>query len=497
MELLDLDMKKFGKFSDHRITFGPGINIIYGGNETGKTTVSSFIRAMFFGLSRGRGRAANLDEYQLRQPWDSPGAFLGSLRFSEDRKVYRIDRCFDHSTTPLTLTCETDAREYQDPQGALNELLGGISESAFINTVFIPQMKVETDEALAEELRRYMINSDTAMDGEVDVTKALQTLRREKKTREQQLKKDASLLDHQIEEKQKQADQIRAGIEVLKRQNGELTDAGRSGGQKQKEPAEQAEDTGRTVTPGMRRLLCGMFILAAVLTVVGIFLSESMALSIFLGIFTVLFGAMAIGVPFLLRPESEGDVDETEEEPEAKDAPPDLWQEIKKSEDHLQEIQQDLEVLYQQHAGSEGRDTELEALTLAIDRICEISSGIFQTNGGQLNETASKILSEITGGRYRRIAIDDTGEIRIFTSSRSLKISQVSGGTMQQIYFSERMAAGDLFCRGEVLPVILDETFAMYDDERLKAVLLWLKKSGRQVILFTCQRREREILKQL
>ena len=44
---------------------------------------------------------------------------------------------------------------------------------------------------------------------------------------------------------------------------------------------------------------------------------------------------------------------------------------------------------------------------------------------------------------------------------------------------------------------ILDETFAMYDETRLEAALRWLKNSGRQVILFTCQKREIEVLKRL
>ena len=73
----------------------------------------------------------------------------------------------------------------------------------------------------------------------------------------------------------------------------------------------------------------------------------------------------------------------------------------------------------------------------------------------------------------------------------------MSQGTMQQIYFALRMAAGELLCQGKSLPVVLDETFAMYDDVRLEAALSWLKKSGRQVILFTCQKREREILDRL
>ena len=104
MEIQELFLKHYGKFENHRIPLKTGINIIYGGNETGKTTIHSFIRAMFFGLNRARGRAAHTDEYQVRQPWETPGAFLGSMRIQENGAVYRIDRCFDRSTKPLTVT---------------------------------------------------------------------------------------------------------------------------------------------------------------------------------------------------------------------------------------------------------------------------------------------------------------------------------------------------------------------------------------------------------
>jgi len=44
------------------------------------------------------------------------------------------------------------------------------------------------------------------------------------------------------------------------------------------------------------------------------------------------------------------------------------------------------------------------------------------------------------------------------------------------------------------MPIILDDAFAMYDDKRLQRTLNWLHRSGRQVILFTCHKREEEYL---
>ncbi len=528
MEIQELLIGKYGKFSDYHMTFRPGINIIYGGNETGKTTIHSYIKAMLFGLNRGRGRAARMDEYQIRQPWDSPGAFYGSMRIRENGDIYRIDRRFERGGKPLELICETRNLESGHPQEDLEALLGGMSETAFVNSVFISQMHCETDEALAQELRRYMLNSDSSMDGEIDVTKALQSLRKKKKQLELQQKKEEEELEKKIAQKQEKADALHRELDFLQQQaayysggtsyGGQPEAGGRGGASQWGELPEATGEDERTVAPWMRRLLCAMLVIAGVLTMGGAFLSEGTTLRVFLGIMTALFWMMAFGVHLLFAPESgsysdeePGDADGSQgDRPEC---PPELQKDIQSRRESLRKIEEELEILYRQHAAWQGGNSaaaetpdllmEIEALTLAIDRICEVSDRIYQTNGGRLNEIASGILEQITCGRYNRIVMDDTAEVRIHTPSRVLGLNQVSSGTMQQIYFALRMAAGELFMENSSnphrtsLPVLLDETFAMYDDRRLEETLRWLKKSGRQVILFTCQSREHEILNRL
>ncbi|MCC8067080.1 MAG: AAA family ATPase [Clostridiales bacterium] len=496
MEIQELIIKKYGKFSDYHMVFQPGINVIYGGNETGKTTIHSFIRAMFFGLNRGRGRAAKTDEYQLRQPWDSPGAFLGSMRFTENGMTYRIDRCFDRSAKPLTLVCETKAVESAHPQEDLDVLLGGMSEAAFLNSVFIPQARCETDEALAQELRNYMINSDHSMDSEIDVTQSLQVLRKKKKQLEQQQKKEDAALEEKIARAQEKEELLRQELDLLRRQaevqRQGTAQRGSRNSEKEKE-RRQNEDSG--MPGGIRNLLCFVFFLAGAVTLAGLFLVEGGTLRIFLGVFTALFWISGFSIGLIFR--TGGKDDRESAAGTGESCPPELPREISSKEEAYRKIQDELEILYQRHARPEGEDTEIAALTLAIDRICEISDRIYQANGGRINEIASEILSEITGGRYDRIVMDDTLEVRIHTPSRVLGLNQVSGGTMQQVYFALRMAAGTLLAKDTALPVILDETFAMYDDRRLEATLSWLKQNGRQVILFTCQNREREMIKRL
>ena len=511
MEIVELNLKHYGKFENHRLTLQPGINIIYGGNETGKTTIHSFIRSMFFGLNRARGKAARNDEYQVRQPWDTPGAFLGNMRVRENGEIYRIDRCFDRSAAPLQLVSETQAQESMNPQEDLNRLLGGISENVFLNTVFIRQAQSETDESLAEELRRYMVNSEQTMDADLDVTRALQLLRKKKKTFEQKKKQDDEQLEKQIEKKQEQAEQIRSELGFFREQLSHYEEQGKSpdisawgmesGTSRRRSAVSEvledgdddwdAERTGRS-----KRLLELLLLIAGILALTGAFVIPEPQWHIFMGSFAALFFGMILIVHLLLREPRQQSAQTSERSAEAEQNRVRLNSEIQKREAAYHKLQDDLEKLYQEHVRLDGADMEIAAVTLAIDRICELTSGIYAQSGSILNERASQILSELTEGRYNRIVLDELSEVRIHTPSRVLGLHQVSGGTMQQIYFALRMASAELL-GGSRLPIILDETFVLYDDERLEAALRWLQNSGRQVLLFTCQKREREILSRI
>lgn len=157
-------------------------------------------------------------------------------------------------------------------------------------------------------------------------------------------------------------------------------------------------------------------------------------------------------------------------------------------------LREEQEALFQEREALSAYDRQIEAVELAMMRIREVSQQIYRETGTGFGDQASEILEQLTEGRYSHIALDEKMQVKINTPSKLLDLNQVSFGTMNQIYFALRMAAGKLLAGGAQLPVILDEAFAMYDEERLEAALRWLNESGRQVILFTCQRREKEIL---
>ena len=80
MVIRRLKIKNFGKIRDKDMELSPGINVLYGENESGKTTTHTFIRSMFYGVRRLRGKAALNDTYTKYEPWENPAEYGSQAR---------------------------------------------------------------------------------------------------------------------------------------------------------------------------------------------------------------------------------------------------------------------------------------------------------------------------------------------------------------------------------------------------------------------------------
>ena len=117
----------------------------------------------------------------------------------------------------------------------------------------------------------------------------------------------------------------------------------------------------------------------------------------------------------------------------------------------------------------------------------------------KFTENLSKNINEITNGKYKNVNFqDDVGLIVELENGNYVLAERLSVGTIDQLYLSLRLSMVEELAE-EKLPIILDESFAYYDSERLKNVLKYIseKFKERQIIIFTCTNREKEILEEL
>ena len=169
-------------------------------------------------------------------------------------------------------------------------------------------------------------------------------------------------------------------------------------------------------------------------------------------------------------------------------------EELREKETQYNNLREQLEEMHEMGEEFWELERQREAVDLAINKLNELAADFQMRLKGRMNELASEIITELTDGKYTHLVLEDKLRMSLVSGERKIPIEQLSRGTMEQLYLALRMAAAKVL-KEEKYPLVLDDTFAYYDDKRLENTLRWLVKSDRQVLIFTCQKREEEILK--
>ena len=114
----------------------------------------------------------------------------------------------------------------------------------------------------------------------------------------------------------------------------------------------------------------------------------------------------------------------------------------------------------------------------------------------KFTQELSKNISEITNGKYNKVMFNDEQGLLVETENGNyVQMSKLSIGTIDQLYLSLRLSMLEDLSE-EKMPIMLDEAFAYYDDERLENILKYLneKTNNHQIIIFTCTKREEKLL---
>jgi len=145
-------------------------------------------------------------------------------------------------------------------------------------------------------------------------------------------------------------------------------------------------------------------------------------------------------------------------------------------------------------------ENEYKALDLAASTIESISKEIHDEFAPDINNKVGRLIEKITNGKYNRIRVDEGLNIKVENPATKelISINDLSGGTIDQLYFSLRFSLVNSMVENN-FPLILDDCFIQYDDNRLRNILEFLVDIShkRQIILFTCHNRERKILEEM
>ncbi|RKI70189.1 hypothetical protein D7V91_04285 [bacterium 1xD42-67] len=143
------------------------------------------------------------------------------------------------------------------------------------------------------------------------------------------------------------------------------------------------------------------------------------------------------------------------------------------------------------------RREELEAIGLAMEALTQANARLQERFSPELDRRAGGYMARLTGDRYPAVSLSRELEGAVRTGDGVLPRSALylSRGTADQLYLAVRLAVCQL-CLPERPPIFLDDALSAFDDRRLELALELLHElSGeQQILLFTCQKREGEIL---
>ena len=161
--------------------------------------------------------------------------------------------------------------------------------------------------------------------------------------------------------------------------------------------------------------------------------------------------------------------------------------------ENLSSIEEQTILLKQQLENLEQKNESIELVKVLLSRAYE---NMKNSVSPVFTEKLSKNIANITKGKYCKLNFsDENGLIVELENGNYIPAERLSIGTIDQLYLSLRLAMLDEVSN-EKVPIILDEAFAFFDNERLKNILLYLSEEfkNRQIIILTCTNREKEIL---
>lgn len=610
MIIKEVNIGKFGKLENQKYQFAPRINVIYGANESGKSTMMQFLKAMLFGLEKTRVRKT-LDTYNRYEPWDTPAYFYGSMMFETGQQQFLLERNFYYKEKRARLVNIRDGEELSVEYGDLDMLLGNVSAAAYENTCCIGQEQLLPGRELGVLLEDERSNLAQTGSGDFQLSKALQELEQKRKNAEktrkeleqqrlshihqlevnqQVLERDIAGLKAQQEKQSTQQGTVQEQVRALQQQmepvqtayqtvcrreqelksavaqeQSEWEQAEREQWKREQFRREQEEADALQQKSGKNAgfsplLLIGVagLILAPVLrSAMDGFQKIAPALNI-ICILLILAGLVSAyrksrekktadsgqkhrqSVNDFVQNHREQDSRANDRanlqsvERERRKAAQDqqlqrVCQQKSVLEEQLQQLKDQKKALQLQAARQEGsgdqlqsqiqeKEVELENLTeqvaelqqetldeqharedrdaleLAAETMSRLAARMSKTLEHTLDKEMSEILAQITGNVHEQLQVTDAQGIVLAEQMQKRTPEAYSQGTMQQAYFSYRMAAGHMLMKEEPLPFLLDETFANYDEERLRQTLRWLAEQENQIFLFTCRETEMRLL---
>ena len=589
MKIKKIKINGFGKLNHKEIELKPHINIIYGNNETGKSTLLRFITGMFYGLSKNKnGQAvADIDKFE---PWKEE-EFSGKIEYELDsNEKFEVYRDFRKKNPKIfNQNLEDISKNFTIDKTKGNQFFydqTGLEEEIFMTSVVAKQAEVKLDEKKQNSVIQKISNilgtgEDTTsytkivaklkkkLNDEVGtnltkekpiniVEKRIQEIEKEKKELENYQEKQFIIDKEKAKKKEElivakenlatltaakmQFDKIKAEeskIEVVRK----LAEGTKEEISSLKESYQEEQGQIKEKRKNQQYGTIGV-VLLFIVSILCFILVKHIVIRIIPIVLVVLLGII------LFLKNYKRSVEKKERKKDYQNKIKNLETIEKTQTEELEELEKNyrikVEEIYQKYQVEKieliseeinGLQIAINELTLdlhtielddknispkleklvnleeeweslleykkeleekreEIKQVLEVLEISYQKMREEITpkftDNLSYVINKISDGKYKKVRMNTSGKMLVETKEGEyIDAENLSIGTIDQLYLSLRLATIEEVSK-EKMPIILDESFAYYDNERLQKILQYLSEEyqDRQVIIFTCTKRE-------
>lgn len=513
----------FGKLKEKEIEFKDGINVVYGENEAGKSTLLKCIQSMFYGVSKLKN-GKSISDFDQYKPWED-AAFSGKIKYTLDNgEQYEVFRDFKKKSPVIYNEFQEDiSKNFKvDKAKGINflEEQVGVDETSFKNTAMICQQEVKLERADTNVIVQKISNLVSTGDDNISFQKAMDKLNKmqndcvgTQRTRQ----KPINLMDEEIERllqekrrlsgyKESQMKHAREK-ETLSRRLNELFEKKANLKEKQKNSENvEMEDAKKKVNIYTYVLLFFVIVCVLMFAVVRNVVAEIVSI------------VPIVVVAILMKRKSNAQFESLKKANQEWMKKCEMEQESVQNEINqanvelhiLENEKNDMDEKLEELARIEEKLDEQNAMKaelLSLDISFQIAREALEKAYEEMKHNISpkfeqnlcEMIGEITDKKYTKVKMnDETGLLVEVENGEYMPAQRLSVGTIDEMYLALRLSTLSEISK-ENLPILFDETFAYFDENRLKNMLYYLqdRNYNHQIMIFTCSNREEEMLKQL
>lgn len=593
MQINKIQVNQFGKIEDKKIELKK-FNLIYGKNESGKSTLLDFILSMYYGISKNKN-GKSYSDYDQYKPWNEKD-FSGKMSYTLDSgKEINVYRNFNKKNPELTDENGKDiSKEFDIDKTKGNQFFveqTGVDENIINSTVITMQKETELDQSTQNILLQKIANLAESGNEEVSYKTAMNKLDRmllnevgtqksserpinivneniskieneleeinsyksfeneyqEKKNNiqkqiqeENENKKIYQEINEIIDQDRIEKENINVKEKILEENKAKISKLEQTEKEEQNKTNEEVKKQKRNDTIIISTLvlifvLCIAFIKNKIISIL------PLAIAIIYAIFAIQKNKKKDTVKISNEKEIllnnskslEDEIAKLKQELIEKDNnkkqeliskygenikdlfTSEIREIIKDNEENLKKLELENYKLELDKKNVEPKlekileleeELEIEKRTreelLEKARIFNLTKELMEESYAEMksnitpkfNQNLSKNIQKFSNGKYNKITISDGIKVELENGEQK-NIDKLSIGTIEQIYLALRLSVIDEISN-EKLPVILDEPFAYFDDERLKQTIEYLHSIDNQVIILSCTQREKKILEE-